>query len=93
MHPDGLRFIAVMTLVIASGILIYWYFCTISGEIYMLKRRARKIIKEMRRMSESADCGHAMMMNISVHYSDLYNELEVIKERCRQIDPKAPKNL
>ncbi len=72
------------------GFAWWWLFDTTSGEIWRLKRRARKLIHRLNWYMDGSNCGRAMLREIHTEFRMMEDELESIMERCREIDPKAP---
>lgn len=83
-----LLYIEAIIVMIVAGILFYIRFHTRTGEIWALKRKARRLYMEMDRMQEESDCGHKLLCEIYPHYQQLQNDFDAVMYRLRQIDPK-----
>lgn len=59
-------------------------------ETSRLKRKARQLYLTMDRCRASADCGEALLREISPTYSESRAEFERVMGRLREIDPSAP---
>jgi hypothetical protein len=91
MEYAELHALEMIVVLLVAAILYYIRFHTRTGEIWALKRRARRLYLEMDQMQDESDCGHKLLCEIYPHYKQLQDDFDAVMHRLRQIDPKAPK--
>ncbi len=75
----------------ACGWTWYWLYDTPNGEIWRLKRRAKRIYCQLESIRDEFSCDISLIREIAPEYRDLENEFSEVLMRLRTLDPKYPR--